>query len=389
MTSPVGKGGDPATRVTVRAAGGRADYPVLVGTGVLDALVRVLEERAPAHRYAVITDTNVEAPWGRPVAERLREAGLRTDLHAFPAGERHKTRESWAALTDALLGAGCGRDTAVVAVGGGVTGDLAGFVAATFLRGVPVVQVPTSLVAMIDASVGGKTGVDAPTGKNLVGAFHPPRAVVADPATIGTLPRVERAQGLAEAVKHGAILDREYLEALHRDAGRLLDAEPGALHRAVVRSVELKGDVVSRDERESGLREILNFGHTLGHALEAASDYALPHGSAVALGMVLEARLGEALGVTGQGTADALAGTLSAFGLPVPGGAAGAGSGHAFDVDVVLRFTRADKKARGGRPRYVLLEAPGRVARDGDRWSRAVEDGAVEAVLADAQPILG
>ena len=264
----------------------------------------------------------------------------------------------------------------MVAVGGGVTGDLAGFVAATYLRGIPVVQVPTSLVAMIDASVGGKTGVDVAAGKNLVGAFHPPRVVVADPATIATLPRPERAQGLAEAVKHGAILDREYLSGLARDADALMGAEVEAVRAAVLRSVELKARVVSEDEREAGVRQILNFGHTLGHALEAASGYAVGHGSAVATGMVLEAELGERVGVTEAGTGAELRRVLAAFGLGGP-------LGIRAPLDEVAGYLGADKKARSGRPRFVLLERPGAASPEGG-WSREVDDGLVRAVLAEA-----
>jgi 3-dehydroquinate synthase len=305
----------------------------------------------------------------------MEGAGERVSLHTFPAGEAHKSRESWLDLTDDLLAGGLGRDGAVVAVGGGVTGDLAGFVAATFMRGIPVVQVPTSLVAMIDASVGGKTGVDVPGGKNLVGAFHPPRVVVADPAVVETLPREERAQGLAEAVKHGAILDGAYLERLGAEGADLLDARARAVEWAVERSVELKADVVGRDEREGGLRQILNFGHTLGHALEAASGYGVPHGTAVARGMVLEARLGEELGVTAAGTAEHLSEVLGRVGLEP-------GTPGPVDVEGILGWTRVDKKVRGGRVRYVLLREPGAVARAPDGgWSHAVDDAAVRRIL--------
>ncbi|HZD06515.1 MAG TPA: 3-dehydroquinate synthase, partial [Longimicrobiales bacterium] len=334
--------------VRVAAGGVRADYPVVVQRGLLASLDRLVPRYAPAHRYAVIADETVAGLYGGSVRDRLSAGGRSVGLLTFPAGERQKTRASWARLTDALLDGGFGRDSAVVALGGGVTGDLAGFVAATFLRGVPVVQVPTSLVAMIDASVGGKTGVDTSAGKNLVGAFHPPRLVAADPEVVGTLPRAERAQGLAEAVKHGAILDAAYLDLLAEEAAVLLEGDPGAIERVVRRSVELKADVVSGDEREGGLRQILNFGHTLGHALEAATGYRLPHGSSVSVGMVLEARLGEALGVTEAGTASRLGAALSALELPteVPDGTAAA---------LLLEFTRADKKRRAGRPRWVLL----------------------------------
>jgi 3-dehydroquinate synthase len=375
MASPARASADPGVaNVRVRAGEGGLDYSVLVGPGLLGSLAPLLDEHVRAHRYGLITDSTVAELHGRRLRGQLEAAGVRCELLVFPAGEASKTRASWSELTDGLLRAGVGRDGAVLALGGGVTGDLAGFVGATYLRGVPVVQLPTSLVAMIDSSVGGKTGVDVPAGKNLVGAFHPPRLVVADTATIGTLPRAERAQGLVEAVKHGAILDRAYLDRLEGDLDALLEAAPAATTDAVVRSVEIKARVVSEDEREAGLREVLNFGHTLGHALEAAADYALPHGHAVAIGMVLEARLGQNLGVTRTGVADHLARIVERLGLSLtpPAG---------IDRNAVLGFTRADKKARGGRARYVLLEELGRLARDGARWAREVPDRAVEAVL--------
>lgn len=358
-------------RVRVRA--GAHAYPVLVGPGLLEGLAEILAEHAPAHRYAVVADATVADLYGRSVLAGLHGAGVTADLLTFPAGEASKTRETWAALTDAMLGAGIGRDGAVVALGGGVTGDLAGFVAATYLRGVPVVQLPTSLVAMVDSSVGGKTGVDLPAGKNLVGAFHPPRAVVADTNAVATLPREERAQGLVEAVKHGAILDAGYLERLEAEMDALLDGRPEPTTAAVLRSVEIKAGVVAEDEREAGVRQVLNFGHTLGHGLEAAAGYGLPHGTAVGIGMVLEARLGEALGVTRAGTAERLARIVVRLGLPFS-------LASPPSPDDVLRFTRSDKKGREGRPRYVLLDAVGSVARDGG-WSRSVPEEAVAEVL--------
>jgi 3-dehydroquinate synthase len=345
-----------------------------VGRGLLRALPEVLATHAPGHRYAIISDSTVASLYGEAVRGSLVEAALEADLHTFPAGERHKTRASWAELTDSLLAAGHGRDTVIIALGGGVTGDLAGFLAATYLRGVPLVQVPTTLVAMIDASVGGKTGVDVPAGKNLVGAFHPPRVVVADPETIATLPELQRAQGLAEALKHGAILDAAYFDELQDRGGELLAADGDTLEWAVTRSVEIKAGVVTEDEREGGLRQILNFGHTLGHALEAASDFALPHGSAVSLGMVLEARLGEALGVTEPGTATRIRHAVEAFGLPGT-------FGREVDVERVRAFTRSDKKGRKGKARYVLIERLGVAAHAEGGWTREVPSAALEGVL--------
>jgi len=330
-----------------------------------------------AHRYAVISDERVAGLYGEDLVRGLRESGREAHLLTFPGGEASKTREEWARLTDAMLRLGFGRDSAVVAVGGGVAGDLAGFVAATFMRGVPLVQVPTSLVAMIDSSVGGKAGVDVPEGKNLIGAFHSPRLVVVDPEVAVTLPRQERAQGLAEAVKHGAILDPVYLADLEGDIPCVMNGDVGATGRVVVRSIEIKAEVVSKDERESGLRKVLNFGHTIGHAVESAAGYSLPHGSCVALGMVLEARLGEALGITRSGTSSVLERLVGLLGLPT-------GIPLGLDPKTVLSFTRTDKKGRGGRPHYVLLSHAGQVA-SGVDWSREVPDEVVLSVLEEGR----
>ena len=371
--SPDGGARGASWEVPVRSGGGT--YPVLIEEGLRHRLPELLASHAPAHRYAVVCDANVEPLYGREAIDACRRAGLTADLFPFPAGEAHKTREQWSILTDRFLDAGLGRDAVVVAVGGGVTGDLAGFVAATFMRGIPVVHVPTSLVAMIDASVGGKTGVDVRAGKNLVGAFHPPRVVVIDPGTAATLPERERAQGLVEALKHGAIADAEYFETLVRESGALLAGDAAATARAVARSVAIKARVVSEDEREVGIRQILNFGHTCGHALEAACSYGIGHGTAVAAGMVLEARLGERAGVTETGTARRLEDALRVFGLgALPQVPEARGS-------VMKRLAR-DKKARRGEARFVLLERIGAVA--GPEWSRPLPERLVSAVLGEA-----
>lgn len=365
-------GGTGAHRVDVPSAAG--EYPVLIARGLRHELGALVRRHAPQVRgWAVIADSNVGPRYGAEALAALQAEGVALGLHVFPAGERHKNRETWARLTDELLASGMARDGGVVAVGGGVTGDLAGFVAATFMRGVPVVQVPTSVVAMVDSAVGGKTGVDTGAGKNLVGSFHPPRLVVVDPETVATLAREERAQGWAEAVKHGAILDEAYLTSLEAEVAGLLEGAPSPTLAAVVRSIEIKAEVVGRDEREGGLREILNFGHTLGHALEAHSGYALPHGSAVSVGMVLEARLGESLGVTRMGSADRLVAVLRRFGLPTAPAAAA-------DLDAILERTARDKKVRGGIARYVLLEQPGRV-RSGPEWAHSLPPDRVRAAL--------
>lgn len=357
--------------VEVRTRDG--SYEVVVEAGTLNELPSLATQRVGAERFAVISDDNVAPTHGRAVMEAGLDAGLDMALYTFPAGEASKTRKSWSILTDELLEAGFGRDSCIIAVGGGVTTDLAGFVAATFLRGVPVIQVPTSYLAMIDASVGGKTGVDVHAGKNLVGAFHPPRLVLADPEVLATLPEVERAQGLVEAFKHGAILDAAYFASLEENVTGLMAADPAVAGPAVARSVELKAGVVSEDEFEGGYRQILNFGHTLGHALEAASGYALGHGSAVALGMLMETRLGERLGVTEAGTFERLRSALEGLLGPL--------EDAATDPEAAVRYLRTDKKVRGGRPRVVLLRRLGEVD-PGKGWSHEVSEETLAEELA-------
>lgn len=365
-------GGTPAT-IAVRAGEGARDYTVHLGAGLLDAVGAVARAAAPGARRWVVISDDVVAPLHAGRVQRSFGDDA-PPLVTFPAGEEHKNRDEWIRLTDALLALGLGRDSGVVALGGGVAGDLAGFVAATYLRGVPVVQVPTSIVAMVDSAVGGKTGVDTPAGKNLVGAFHPPAAVVVDPTTVATLPRDRRAEGLAEAVKHGAIVDAAYAHEIAASAPALLAGEVQAVTRMVRRSIEVKASVVSRDEREGGVREILNFGHTLGHALEAASGFALSHGEAVAIGMVLEARLGERTGHTAPGTAAALARILEAVELPTR-------RPPALEPDAVAGYLGADKKVRGGAWRVVLLSALGAVDDRQGRWAHPVDPEQVGEVL--------
>ena len=366
----------PARRqVQVRSRSG--GYTVTVGSGARDLLAAAAARAAPSGRCALVSDDTVAALWGDEVAGLLSGAGLDVVRATFPSGEAAKTRETWSRLTDRLMAAGLGRDCCVVALGGGVAGDVAGFVAATFMRGVPVVQAPTTTLAMIDASVGGKTGVNHPAGKNLVGAFHAPRAVLADVDFLGTLDRDLRAEGYAEAIKHGVVLDASYARWLGSQAEGLLGGDPDPVTRAVVRSVEIKARVVSDDEREAGPRQILNFGHTVAHALERDAAYALPHGRAVAAGMVVEARMGEALGITAPGTADGIAEVTRRFGLP---------SGHPALARPrrLAQLMAHDKKTRSGVVHLVALRELGRAgAREGGFTAPVAEDELVR-LLAQA-----
>ena len=352
-----------------------ASYDIAIGRGLSANLPALLRQHCPAAAYAVITDSHVAKLYGDAVVKQVLGAGHRAELFAFPAGEWNKTRETWASLCDRMLAAHFGRDCAVIALGGGVVGDMAGFVAASYLRGVPYVQVPTSLLAMIDSSIGGKTGVDVPAGKNLLGAFHQPRLVVADLDLLASLPPVQLSAGLAEAVKHGVIADAEYFAFLERDHAAILAKDPAALERVVRRSVEIKAAVVAEDEREAGRRAILNFGHTIGHAIEATSKFEVLHGEAVAIGMVAEARLAEALGVAAQGTAERITHLLERFRLPIEGP-------NTATFDAMLEVMHADKKSRDGAIRCALPRAVGAMHSDATSgWTTTVDAAELNKVL--------
>jgi len=343
-----------------------ASYEVHVGRGIIDGLPAVLRAACPAAHYAVIADHHVAELHATQLMAPLAASGLDAVLLTFPAGEWNKSREQWAELTDRLLGAHVGRDAAIIAFGGGVAGDLAGFVAATYLRGIPYVQVPTTLLAMVDSSVGGKTALDAPAGKNLVGAFHQPRAVVADVDLLATLPRVHIAAGLAEAVKHGVIFDEAYLASLE-DPAALLKKDLESLTAVVERSVTIKAGIVAADERETGLRAILNFGHTVAHAIEARSGYGLLHGEAVAIGMAVESALAESAGVAAPGTRARIVAALERCALPV----------HVPEdlaTDVLLETMTSDKKTREHRVRVALPARCGTMANAADgSWTHAAD----------------
>ncbi len=285
-------------------------------------------------------------------------------------GESHKTRETWTIITDALLDAGLGRDSTIVALGGGVVGDIAGFVAATYMRGVNFVQVPTTLIAMVDAAIGGKTGVDTPAGKNLVGSFHMPAAVLIDPEVLVTLPLRELRAGFAEVIKCGVVADIGYFSLVREALPDLLSGGLGRSDRLeplIVGAIEIKVKIVAQDERESGLRKILNFGHTIGHAVETTSGYSLLHGEAVAIGMAVESEMAEKIGVAEPGTTVIIEEALKLAGLPtrLP---------PECSPQRMLEAMRSDKKSRDGKIRFALPARVGEMAKDGSDWSVPVAD---------------
>jgi 3-dehydroquinate synthase len=352
------------------AVGGATPYAITIGPGLLDDGA-ALAAHVRGRHVLLVSDSTVGPLYAaRVVAALSAHTPAQVLVSCIAAGEASKTLDAFGELTRELADFGATRDACVFALGGGVVGDLAGFAAACWMRGIDVVQLPTSLLSMVDSSVGGKTAVDLPQGKNLVGVFHPPRAVFADTATLRTLPGRELRAGMAEVVKYGAIGNAAFLRWLEAHASALLAREDAALAEAIAVSCTHKAAIVERDPFERGERALLNFGHTFGHAIEAEQGYGgLVHGEAVAVGMVLAARLSAALGMSSPSDADALAALLARFGLPteLPAG---------LDVEALLARMRLDKKAAASGLRFVLWDGPGaaRVVAD-------VPEDAVRAVL--------
>jgi 3-dehydroquinate synthase len=330
---------------------GERRYPIRIGPGLLAAGDWISQVRG--RDVLVITDGNV-APLYLARVEAALQPEHRVAHLVLPPGESEKTLARFGEAINALADLRASRDATVVALGGGVVGDLAGFAAACWMRGIAFVQLPTTLLAMVDSSVGGKTAVDLPQGKNLVGAFHQPSAVIADTDTLASLPLRELRAGLAEVVKYGAIRDVAFFDWIERNAARLLARDADALVEAVERSCRHKAEIVARDEHETGERALLNFGHTFGHALETASGYdELLHGEAVAIGMVMAARLSAALGHAPPEDAERLSHLLARLGLPIF-------PRSATDANQLLDLMRLDKKAVSGRLRLILWRGLGR-----------------------------
>jgi 3-dehydroquinate synthase len=340
-----------AERINLDVALGSRSYPIVIGRGVLDDPA-LLERHVGGGKVAIVTNTTVAPLYLERLAAPLRAHGREVVEIVLPDGEQYKNWESLNRVFDALLANKCDRKTTLVALGGGVIGDMTGFAAATYMRGVPFVQVPTTLLAQVDSSVGGKTGINHPLGKNMIGAFYQPRAVLADTATLDTLPSRELAAGLAEVIKHGAILDAQFFDWIEQNIGKLVARDPQALAHAVARSCEIKADVVRKDERESGLRAVLNFGHTFGHAIEAGMGYgAWLHGEAVGCGMVMAADLSHRLGYIDAAAVERVRALVKAAGLPVVAPDLGA--------DRWIELMEVDKKNEGGAIRFILLKPLG------------------------------
>jgi len=348
---------------------GAQRYDILIGSSLLDA-ASTWSGLPRAARSLIVTNTAVAPLYAARLRRALAAHYGAVSVLELPDGEQFKDWSTLNLVFDRLLGDGCDRQTVLFALGGGVVGDMTGFAAACYMRGVPFVQVPTTLLAQVDSSVGGKTAINHPAGKNMIGAFYQPLRVVCDLDTLRTLPERELRAGLAEVIKYGPIADIEFLAWIEAHLDALLARDAGALAHAVCRSCEIKAGVVGQDERESGLRAILNFGHTFGHAIEAGLGYGQwLHGEAVGCGMVMAARLSARLGLVPDEFAARLQRLIDRAGLPVRGPALGA--------ERYLELMRVDKKAQGGEIRFVLIDAPGRAV------TRPAPDALVREVLAD------
>ena len=322
-------------------------YHILVGSGALGAAGPELARLGLGRKVAVVSDPAILRLHGPAVIESLRAADFHPVEILLPEGEQAKTLEVARQGWEHLLEAGCDRTSTVVALGGGAVGDLAGFVAATYMRGINFVQIPTTLLAQVDASIGGKTAIDHPRAKNLIGAFHQPRVVIVDPAVLTTLPEREFRSGLAEVIKHGIVLDPAYFDDVEQSVPALLRRDLPTLERVVAGSCRIKASVVERDEKEAELRHVLNYGHTIGHALEAVTGYGRwVHGEAVSLGIVAEARLAERLGIAKDQTTERQIRLLRAVGLPV--------SGLGATPEAIVDALGRDKKARDGRVPFIF-----------------------------------
>jgi 3-dehydroquinate synthase len=337
---------------------GERSYPIHIGSGLLSR-AELLQHALPRKRAAIVTNTTVAPLYLEKLRQTLQSIDVISLPVILPDGEEYKNSATLNSIYDALLANRCERSTPLIALGGGVIGDLTGYAAATYLRGVPFIQIPTTLLAQVDSSVGGKTGINHPLGKNMIGAFYQPQVVLADTATLNTLPGNELAAGIAEIIKYGLIRDLPFFEWLEQNIGKLLARDTEALQYAIARSCRNKAEVVAADERESGERALLNLGHTFGHAIESGMGYGnWLHGEGVAAGTIMAADLSQRLGWIGAPDVVRIRSLFERAGLPIVAPDLGA--------ERYLEFMGLDKKVEGGKIRFVLLKEIGRAVVTGD-----------------------
>lgn len=326
---------------------------IIIQPGILNDQEKITEAlKHYGKRFGLIADQHVASSYGVQIADSLKQAGFECHLFSFPSGESSKNRETKAHLEDQMFAQKLGKDTCLIAMGGGVSTDLGGFIAATYCRGIPLVIIPTSLLGMVDASIGGKTGVDIPAGKNMIGAIYQPKKIIIDPTALKTLPATELRNGAVEMIKHGLICSKNYFEKMKNQRQALLEADLTVAEELIFESCEIKKSIVEEDERESGKRHLLNFGHTIGHGLELLTHFSIPHGEAVALGILVESHLSHQLGHLSKDDLLEIKKIFTDYGLPLKLPAT-------YTPEQVLAAMSLDKKSIHGKPRFVILEKIG------------------------------
>lgn len=348
------------------------EYEIEIGSELLNFQIPYLNSLAS--RFAIITDDKVSPLYGKQVQECLTSSRLEAHLFSFPHGEKSKTRATKELLENQLFERGLGRDTCLIALGGGVVTDLAGYIAATYCRGIPHVIIPTSLLGMVDASIGGKTGVNVPYGKNMLGCLYPPKKVIIDLSTLKSLPKKELSNGFVEMIKHALIADKQLFEDLEKSHDRLLVLDPLMLKKAIFESCRIKKEIVEQDEKEKGKRHLLNFGHTVGHALELLTDYTLSHGEAVAIGLLVESYLSLKLGALDQKSFDRIKNILVHYRLPLK-------LPSRFSPLTLLGAMTLDKKSLKGQPRFVIVDAIGSCKAYPSSYCTPIEESLIKNAL--------
>jgi 3-dehydroquinate synthase len=355
-------------RIGIEIKNKNEEYPILIGNSIAPLMIGFIKKNHKNKRIVVLTDDNVKNIT-KSILNALKP--MTPYVISVPAGEQSKTRETKQKIEDKLLEKKYGRDTIIIALGGGVIGDLAGFIASTYDRGIPIIHIPTTLLAMVDSSIGGKTGVDTKYGKNLIGTIYQPDAVFTDLDLLDTLPEEEFLNGLAEIIKIATTSDKALFSFIEKNIKNILTKEKKALLRIIKRSVELKKDVVEKDVNESGLRQILNFGHTIGHALEASSNYTGKHGHYVSLGIVIESKIAVLSGNLKDNESQRIISLLDSIGLPTK-------IKENIDLNKISQFMEADKKTRNQKPRFVILKEIGKIKTENNNFSFEVNKNIIK-----------
>ncbi len=355
-------------------------YDIVVGEKLFPLIAKDLAEKPLGSSYVLLTDSNLKKLYAKPLMDELKAKGIEVNLVVYQAGEINKTRATKAMIEDKMFGWGLGRDSALIALGGGVCGDMGGFIAATYMRGIPVVQVATSTVAQTDSSVGGKTAIDVPAGKNLIGCFHQPSKVYIDVATLESLSERDYSSGLVELVKHGMIADKEFLDFFIHNQDLIMARKGEGYADLMIKlfawNNRIKAKVVESDETEKGMRKVLNYGHTLAHSIEKLMNFKLTHGECVSIGIVANARLGLKLGFNSKEESDLQEDVLKKMGLPVR-------IPKELEPKAIVAKANLDKKARQKQAEYVLLETIGKVKDFGGNYATKISAETVEKVLTE------